>query len=103
MSYRGDPNWPPAWTRPGGQNSKRPKGEIGILKDVLQPNILPMDRCFIIIDYDGDEYVGALLFDDKSFCRLVFKFLQAHCGESIRDIGGRDLSHTSWDSSFSRS
>jgi hypothetical protein len=65
-----------------------------MLRDVLRSNISPSDRCFLIIDYDGNEYVGALLFDDKAFCQLVFKFLLAHCGESIREIGGLDLSHS---------
>src|SRR5437867_11488613 len=92
MSYKHLPNWSPAWYWLGGENNKHPKGEIGMLKDMQQSNVPPVDRCFLTIDYKGDQYMGCLLFDDISFCRLVFKLLQAHCGESVRDIGELDLS-----------
>jgi hypothetical protein len=37
MSYRGVPRWPPAWLWRGGNETINPKGEVGILKDVIPP------------------------------------------------------------------
>jgi hypothetical protein len=43
MSRKGVPNWPPVWTWMRGKKDKYPKGEVGILKAVLPPKIMPAD------------------------------------------------------------
>ena len=39
------------------------------LKVALRSHIQPHDRCFLVMEHCGAEYVGALLLDDPAFCR----------------------------------
>jgi hypothetical protein len=94
MSYNGLPNWPPAWTWIGGNGNTHPKGEVGILKEVLASNVDPANRFFLIIDYGQSTYIGCLLFGDRSFCRSIRVLVENYCGHSIQDIGSLDLRHT---------
>jgi hypothetical protein len=94
MRYHGVSNWPPAWSWIGGMENKRPTGEIGILKSVEPSHVLPHNRCFLSIDYEGSSYMGCLLFDDVGFCRQITEILQFCCNRSIVDIGSLDLSFT---------
>jgi len=92
MSYRTLANWPPVWIWRGGDNKQEVRGEIGVLIDVIPSIVPPSNRIFLVIEHEDSQYMGCLLFDDPSFCRDVFRLLQAHLGLSIRDIGGLDLS-----------
>jgi hypothetical protein len=94
MSYKGVPSWPPAWIWIDGREKKSAQGEIGILKQVILSIIVPADRCFIYIEYEGSLYLGCLLVDDYAFCGQVAKLLQAHCNRPLADIGSIDLSDT---------
>ena len=94
MSRRGIRNWPPVWTWIGGEENKRPKGEVGVLSDVKLSTIEPCDRCFLTIEYEGSGYMGSLLFDDSSFCDGIFTLLRTQVHRSIEYIGGLDLSYT---------
>jgi len=94
MSYRTLANWPPAWIWRGGDNKQEVGGEIGILKEVTPSIVPPSNRIFLVVEHEGSEYMGCLLFDDPSFCRDIFRLLQAHLGLSIREIGDLDLSHS---------
>ena len=94
MSYRGLPNWPPIWLWRCGAEDKHPEGEVGNLKSVLLSGFEGFSRCYLIIDYEGAEYVGRLLFDDGPFCSEVYKLLRDHRGHSIQEIGGLEVSHT---------
>jgi hypothetical protein len=67
MSYRGVPSWPPAWLWRSGNDKINPKGEMGILRDVIGSNVEPFDRDFLIIEHRGAEYSGALLLSDPTF------------------------------------
>jgi hypothetical protein len=78
MSYRGVPNWPPAWTWIDGEENSHPKGEIGILKTTQLSKIQPANRCFLLIFYKDSSYIGCLLFDDRAFCDQVTKLLQRY-------------------------
>jgi hypothetical protein len=93
MQYRGIPSWPPVWslTRTGGAETRR--GEIGILTHVV-PNHALTNRCYLIIEYERERYMGCLLVDNISFCSLVGTLLQEHIGRSIKEIGDLDLGHT---------
>ncbi len=94
MSYHGVRNWPPVWTYTANDHTiKTVRGEVGTLAYV-HSNALASSRCFIVIDYEGEMYVGSLLFDSQTFCKQVGDILKIHLKWSIKDIGDLDLSHT---------
>jgi len=93
MAYRGCRNWPPVWSCTAGHNH-HPKGEVGTLKTVFRSELQPPSRFFLLISYEGSEYLGCLLFNDEAFCRQVMELLKAHCNRSIAEIGGLDVSDT---------
>lgn len=93
MNYRGLRNWPPIWTWRGGEGeNKRPRGEVGILRDVFLSNVEPRSRVYLIMEYEDSEYIGCLLFDEASACKQICELLHHHCGSSITEIGDLDLS-----------
>ena len=94
MMYKGNRSWPPAWLWRGGNETTHPKGELGILKDVIPSYVEPYDRCFLIIEHRGAEYIGALLLSDTAFCRKIFQILIQHRGKKIQEIADIDLSYT---------
>ena len=95
MSYKGNHSWPPAWTwRDGNATTKNLKGEVGILKDVIPSFISPYNRCFLVMEHRGAEYVGALLLGDTAFCREIFGVLVQNRGKTMQEIGSIDLAHT---------
>jgi hypothetical protein len=75
MQYHGLRNWPPGWTWTDGPENNHPRGEIGILRQVVPSQILPAERCLLYIEYEGSEYIGCLLFDDSRFCNQIIKLL----------------------------
>jgi hypothetical protein len=91
MSHKGVPSWPPVWAWVDGQEDKRPRGEIGILKAVFLSIVEPADRCFLYIDHEQSTYLGCLLFDDHAFCDQIAKLLQARCNRPIGEIGSLEL------------
>jgi hypothetical protein len=95
MSYRGVGNWPPVWTLPAGAGTKTIRGEIGVLKYVHSATgRFPTNRCFLVVECEGHNYCGALLFDDRIFCSRIATILHNQLGHSIKDIGDLDLDHT---------
>jgi hypothetical protein len=92
MTYRGINNWPPSWTWRGGEENIRPKGEVGILRDVFLSRVEPQSRLFLIIEHEQQEYMGCLLFNDRTFCGQICELLKAHCGRTIAEIGSLDAS-----------
>ena len=93
MRYRGTSNWPPVWTRTRERVVTTIKGEIGVLLYV-HSNPLSCNRCYLVMDYEHDTYVGTLLFSDQAFCNQVCRLLNFHLNKSIKEIGDLDLSHT---------
>ena len=91
MSYKGIPNWPPAWTWIDGLENKRPRGEIGILKTVSLSKVLPPNRFYLYIDHEGSSYIGCPMFDDPAFCRHIAEILQFCRNRSIAEIGSLEL------------
>jgi hypothetical protein len=94
MSYRSVPSWPPLWLWRAGNDTTNPKGEVGILKDVIPSTIEPYDRCFLVMQHRGAEYIGALLLSDTAFCREIFGVLVHNRGKPIQEIGSVNLRHT---------
>jgi hypothetical protein len=94
MSYRGVPNWPPVWTLAARNGSVMTlMGEVGVLKYV-HSNSLMSNKCFLVIDFQHEAYIGSLIFKDHSFCGQISHLLRDHVGRSIKDIGDLDLSST---------
>jgi hypothetical protein len=94
ISYRRVPSWPLTWLWRGGNETTHPKGEVGILKDVIPSTIEPYDRCFLVMQHRGAEYIGALLLSDTAFCREIFGVLVQNRGKPIQEIGSVNLRHT---------
>jgi hypothetical protein len=82
-------NWPPIWTTSRDPTDK-PRGEIGTLQHVLM-NEHDDEVLFIVIEYQGRRYMGAMGFDSSAFCRQIYTVLQSHIGFSIKEIGDMDL------------
>jgi hypothetical protein len=93
ISYRGIPSWPPVWTWIGGNGNERPKGEVGILKQVKPVDGQFVNRCFLWMQYQDSTYLGCLLFTATPFCHQLSNLLEKNCGQSVEYIGGLDLSH----------
>ncbi len=69
----------------------KPRGEIGNLEQVLMSDVVD-DALFLIIQYDGFRYMGAIGFDDHAFCRAIYTLLNSHIGRAMKEIGDLDLS-----------
>ncbi len=93
ITYKGFCSWPPLWVWRGGKKYTHAVGDVGVLKHVMLSNSDPCDRCLLIMEHDGQEYMGNLLFDDSAFCREIYEMLVKHCGRPIQEIGEIDLSY----------
>jgi hypothetical protein len=94
MSYHRVSNWPPVWTKGiKKRDTKTVVGEVGILRYVHYYR-LPAHKCYLVIEYQHEYFVGALIFDDPSFCAQIAEILQQQIGHSIKEIGDLDISHT---------
>jgi hypothetical protein len=93
MTYHGISNWPPVWTRARSNDIRTLRGEIGTLTYVYS-NCDGSHKCYLIIDYEGEQYIGCLLFNDRAFCGEITRLLRIHLGRPIQQIGDLDVSHT---------
>jgi hypothetical protein len=95
LMRRGDiSNWPPLWTqgtKGGGTTILR--GEVGVLR-YIHLAAQQSKKCYLVIEHNGQHYVGALLFDDSAFCSQICTLLQQHLGRSIKEIGDLEVSFT---------
>jgi hypothetical protein len=94
MQYYGVPSWPPVWMWIDGAENKTPRGEVGILDEVVLSNIRPLDRCFLYMKHEDSTYLGCLLIDDEAFCNQVANLMKCYYNHSIAEIGSVDLAHT---------
>jgi len=46
------------------------------------------------MEHEQERHIGAILFDDSTFCWLIFNVLKSHLGWPIKDIDDLDLSFT---------
>jgi len=89
--YQDVRSWPPIWIQTGdGLGVKRLEGEVGVLKRVMCDKAMP-NQCFLIIEHEGESWMGTLLIDDWEFCAQIAEILQSYVGHSIEEIGGIDL------------
>jgi hypothetical protein len=87
--------WPPLWTTIHRDRNDRPRGEIGVLTQVVMNDLPEMNtKVFMFIEYSGFRYMGLLIFDDAQFCHAIYTLLQSNIGRSISEIGDLDVSFT---------
>jgi hypothetical protein len=67
-------------------------GEVGILKYV-HSNSLMSNKCFLVIDFQEEAYIGSLIFKDHAFCGQISNLFRDHVGWPIKDIGDLDVSY----------
>jgi hypothetical protein len=94
LAYYGFPSWPPVWTRARGTSINTVRGELGILKGVVARDIGQSTKCFLIIEHDGEQYVGTLLISDAAANAFFYRFLQGQIERAIKDIGDLEVGHT---------
>jgi hypothetical protein len=89
------PRTGPVWTQ-GNPSVGRPKitrDEVGILI-YIRAYEQYSTKCYLVIEYEAEHYLGVLLFDDVAFCHQITDLLQQHIGRSIGEIGDLDVSAT---------
>lgn len=77
-----------------GKENRAVAGEAGVLKEVKRSSMGGRDRLFLVIEQDGNTYMGCLSFDDGAFCHQVERLLTALDGRPISEIGSINLSST---------
>ena len=92
MTYRGGPNWPPAWIQVQETKIKSLSGEVGILKHVMRYDRVP-NGFVLAMEHAREQYLGFLIFDEVSFCMLIYDVLEARIGCSIKDLGSLDVTY----------
>ena len=92
MEYNGFPNWPPQWAGSYGPGTRFPIKENGVLRRVqlVGPDKIGPARLRLIIEHDGGEHNGALLFDDPSFLHQVYEKLKQCLGHPVCKIGSQE-------------
>jgi hypothetical protein len=86
LKYQSVQNWPPVWTRGTEPIVKPVKGEVGVLKEVHYDSGTS-NKCFLVIDYQFQSYIGCITWPTRSFGTQLTHFLRGHIGRSIKDIG----------------
>lgn len=63
------------------------------MRDVFLSKVEPSSRLFLIMEYEQQEYMGCLLFNDLTFCGQIHELLRSRCGHTIKQIGDLNVSH----------
>jgi hypothetical protein len=87
-------NWPPVWTLAATRNGsvRTLVGEVGVLK-YAHSNSLMSNKCFLVIDFQEEAYIGRLIFNDHPFCGQISNLLRAYIGRPMKEVGDMDVSH----------
>jgi hypothetical protein len=92
MTYLRRPTWPPEWKGPYGPDNPLPLGEAGILIRVEPASSnLRTPHCIVVTQWNHQEYVGSLYFDDEDFLQVIVGVLQSCLGRPLTEIGGLDV------------
>ena len=82
--------WPPVWGRSTSGEAKTVTGELGILQYVhYNPRV--SGTCYLVMDFKGEPYVGTLVFENHSVCKIVGDLLSRHLKKTIQEIGDLEL------------
>ena len=73
---------------------KTVRGGLGTLAYVHSNALSTSPSCYIVIDYEGEMYVGTLLFGDSVFCNQIRDLLKLQLNRPIKEIGDLDLLYT---------
>jgi hypothetical protein len=92
MSDRKGPNWPPVWTHTADGSVRTLLGEVGSLRHVYADPL--SSKCFLVIDFEAENYTGSLTFKDPGFSKEIISLLRENIGHSIKEIGDLDLAPT---------
>jgi hypothetical protein len=69
-----------------------PRGEVGILVRVEPAgSVLGTPHCFVVIQWNQQEYFGSLYFDEENFLLKIVKLLRSCLGRPIAEIGSLDI------------
>ncbi len=92
MACLGRRSWPPEWKGPYGPDKPLPSGEVGILIGVQPaPGNLTTPHCIVVIQWNGQEYIASLHFDDEDFLQEIVRLLGTCLGRPIIEIGSLDI------------
>ena len=80
--------WPPLWSRISGK-ADIPVGEVGIL-EVAYLSAVTDTKCFLLIQHEGNRFLGTLEFSDAGCCKKICEFLHRHCGQQLQLIADLD-------------
>ncbi|HEX2933452.1 MAG TPA: hypothetical protein VHV54_27230 [Candidatus Binatia bacterium] len=69
------------------------RGEVGLLTEALLSQVDPYTKCYLVMEFEDESYMGTLIFEDATFCRQIYELLQKHIGEPIKEIGDLDVSY----------
>ena len=61
-------------------------GEVGILKHAMRYDRMP-NGFVLAIEHAREQYLCFLIFDEGSFCMLIYDVLEARIGWSIKELG----------------
>jgi hypothetical protein len=87
--YSGFRAWPPLWVTPA-KTGQLLQGEIGRLKEVRRNPRRPC-RLFLVMEHEGVDYTGCILFKDDAPCEGLANILEKCCGMSMEDIGSLEV------------
>ena len=92
MSCLGSKNWPPQWHGPYGPDNPLPSGEVGTLIEVKPAHsMMRTPHCIVIIQWNNQEYLATLYFDDEEFYQEIVGLLRSRLGQPIAEIGSLDI------------
>jgi hypothetical protein len=92
MTCLGRPNWPPEWNGTYGPDNPLPRGEVGILIRVEPASgILRSPHCIVVIEWNHQEYLASLYFDEEDFLQEVVGLLRSSLGRPVAEIGSLDI------------
>ncbi len=79
------------WTYARNGTVRTLRGEVGILRHVYADPL--SSKCFLVIDFEAENYTGSLIFKDLAFSKDIVRILRENVGRSIPHIGDLDVSH----------
>jgi hypothetical protein len=82
--------WPTVWVHAFSDPTQRSSSDIGTLIEVVRTDQSPR-MLFLVTDFEGTRYMGALLCKDLASMNAVERFLNNHLGTPIREIGDLEV------------
>ena len=65
-----------------------------MLREVIPSQIDPRTRIFLVMEFEGNSYMGTLLFGDAAFGWHITEVLRGQLGKLMKEIGDLELSYT---------